>query len=661
MDNNFPNNKNDKNNNNNNANNEDNSNIYQILINKLNQNQNNNQINNNAINDQNEEEEYEYEEESMKEPIEEKNFSQQVDFLYHPHDPEDQSSIKNILIKQYKKHKKLLPEKDIQKNKKSTKKVGLKNLVTKSRDIIPFKNKNKGLFDPYLTQKELDYESNIKKQREERQRKIDEYEKNIRKKSRKKLEKDLNKKIVNYTGPKGKPLIKAKNYANKKVKKDEEDLIKHFVNIPKPHIKTKMAMNLGFDPKKYDVIINSLLKEISSIKAERKKENEMFKKQIQHYANDNVDKYNNYYEFIYKTQKLNYDNTRMNQPKNIYNKNKPTRGQAINNLMKKYFDDDEPKNKLKNISDINIINGINPESDTNIKNKSRKENKIKTNNYIKSSPTKKNDKKDLKGFINSDINFENIDKLLSADNLTFQDKINILTELNKELDNYSEKMPIIIQQVKNSLDQIYEEEDKAGGSNFRKEANKIPYVAMASRVAYHIIQSNYDEIIEKMLDELLFDCANDFNFIKLRKEQEMKKQDLINNFQLLHDNIEHIKNNEEKILERSNGLVNNINNKSKNNIKDLNDNRKKIIITKFRAQLDNNLINRNNNYRKEFRDYMVFKGSFYNENIFDIYDEYIEEEGENILNKAIDKFINDLHKFGGDLAKNEIKKIEENI
>ena len=653
MDNNSPNNKDDKNNKNSN---EDNSNIYQMLINKLNQNQNkssnNIQINNN--NEQNEEE-YEYEEESMKEPVEEKNFSQQVDFLYHPQDPEGQSSIKNILIKQYKKHKKLIPEKDFQKNKKNTKKIGSKN-----RDIIPFKNKNKGLFDPYLTQKELDYESNIKKQREERQKKIDEYEKNIRKKSRKKLEKDLNKKIINFAGPKGKPLIKAKNYANKKVKKDDEDLVKHFLNIPKPHIKPKIAKDLGFNPEKYDVIINSLLKEINNIKIERKKENEMFKKQIQLYANDNVDKYNNYYEFIYKTQKLNYDNTRMNQAKNIYNKIKPTRGQAINNLMKKYFDDGEPKNKLKKISDINIINGINPETDTSIKyknkdkDKSGNENKVKTNNYVKASPTKKNDKKDLKGLIDNNINFENLDKLLSAENLTFQDKINILTELNKELDNYSEKIPIIIEQVKNSLDQIYEDENKAGGNNFRKEANKIPFVAMASRAAYHIIQSNYDEIIEKMIDELLFDCANDLNIIHLRKEQQIKKQDLIANFQLLQDNIENMKKNEETIRERSNGLVINNNNQ---NIKDLNAIRKKIIITKFRAQLDNDLINRNNNYRKDFKDYMIFKGSFYKDNIFDIYDEYIEEEGENILNKAIDKYINDLHKFGGKLAINEINNI----
>ena len=252
----------------------------------------------------------------------------------------------------------------------------------------------------------------------------------------------------------------------------------------------------------------------------------------------------------------------------------------------------------------------------------------------------------------SNINFENIDKLLSAENLTFQDKINIMTELNKEIDNYSEKIPIIVEQVKNSLDQIYEDEDKAGGINFRKEADKIPFVAMASRAAYHIIQSNYDEIIEKMVDELLFDCANDLNIINHRKEQQMKKQDLITNFQLLQDNIELIKKNEETIRERSNGLVINNNN---NNIIDI---KKKIIITKFRAHLKDDLINRNNNYRKDFRDYMVFKGSFYKDNIFDIYDEYIEEEGENILNKAIDKYINDLHELGGYLAINEINNIE---
>ena len=180
-----------------------------------------------------------------------------------------------------------------------------------------------------------------------------------------------------------KPLIKAKNFEKKKIKKNQEDLIKHFVQVPKPKIQKKMAENYGFNPKKYDIIINSLLNEINDIKNERKKENEMFKKQIQLYANDNVDKYNNYYEFIYKNQKLNYENKKIKMPKrdnnniniNINkNKNKPTRGQIINNLMKKYFDKEDIQ--FKNKSDNDIIKGINNDNDNN--NKNKKNNIIKT-------------------------------------------------------------------------------------------------------------------------------------------------------------------------------------------------------------------------------------------------------------------------------------------
>ena len=86
----------------------------------MNQNNNINNISNNNNNiiiiiknnnkENNEEEEYE-EEHSKKGKVEEKNFAQQVDFLYHPNDLEDQSSIKNILIKHYKKQKKMIPEK----------------------------------------------------------------------------------------------------------------------------------------------------------------------------------------------------------------------------------------------------------------------------------------------------------------------------------------------------------------------------------------------------------------------------------------------------------------------------------------------------------------------------------------------------------------------
>ena len=41
---------------------------------------------------------------------------------------------------------------------------------------------------------------------------------------------------------------------------------------------------------------------------------------------------------------------------------------------------------------------------------------------------------------------------------------------------------------------------------------------------------------------------------------------------------------------------------------------------------------------------MTFKGSFYADNIFNIYDEFIEEESNIILNKIVDNFIGQLNK-----------------
>ena len=444
-----------------------------------------------------------------------------------------------------------------------------------------------------------------------------------------------------------------------KIKKNQEDLIKHFVQVPKPKIQKKMAENYGFNPKKYDIIINSLLNEINDIKNERKKENEMFKKQIQLYANDNVDKYNNYYEFIYKNQKLNYENKKIKMPKrdnnniniNINkNKNKPTRGQIINNLMKKYFDKDDIQ--FKNKSDNDIIKGINNDNDNNNKNINKKNNVIKTKNKINDIPINNIDN------IN-EINFDNIDKLLSAENLSFQDKINILTDINKNIDNYYNNMPIIVDQVKTSLNQLYDKE--IDQNNFRKEANKIPFIAMASKAAYQIIQSNNDKIIEEIIDELLYDCSYDLSIIDKTKKNILKKQQLINGLDSVKNNINNLKKNEEDIIEQSNLYKLKKEEELKNKYNDINEikNKKKCIkIIKFKAFVNDDFIDERYKYKNEFRNYMIFKGSFYHNDIFDIYDEYVEEEADNILNKIIDSYVDELHRYAGKTANNEINNIE---
>ena len=425
-----------------------------------------------------------------------------------------------------------------------------------------------------------------------------------------------------------------------------------------------MANNLGFNPKKYDEIINSLLKEINEVKNERKKENEMFKKKIQLYSKDNVDKYNNYYEFIYKNQKLNYENNKIkNSRYNNINNNikKPTRGQIINSLMEKYFGKDNKHNDAnanenESINEISLKNGNNK----NIKNKRNK------NIFGKDKIMNKNNIENIDDIlINNEeninkINFDNIDKLLSAENITFQDKVNILIELNKNLDNYYKDMPIFIEQVKSSLDKLYENENDP--NNFRKEVNKVPFVAMASKAAFQIIQANNDQIIEQIIDELLYECTYDFNNIDKQKKIILQKEKLNEQLNKVQNNI-NVNNpkNEGEILENLNIFLKKKEEELKNKINDdiINYNKKKKIkIIKFKAFVNDKFIEKRNNERNNFREYMIYKGSFYHENIFDIYDEFIEEEGENILNKIVDNYVDELHKQAQKMATDEMNNIE---
>ena len=567
---------------------EEKENIYQEILNKLNESETNNNDN--------------Y---TIKKA--EKNFSQQVDFLYHKNNPEGQSSIKNILIKQYKKHDKLPNENMTKKKRKNIKSYSPK------KKIIPYQNKNKGLFDPYLSQKELDYESNIEKQRAERQKKINEYEKNNRKK---KLKKDINKKILNFERPTIPSAKNKKILMNNKKNLKKEELITHFMQGPKPKIKKNLANNFGFYPKKYDMIVNSLINEMN----QGKKENLIFEKKMKNYGKKNIDRYNNYYENVYKDQINNVQNNKIKSNQSI----KPSRAQIIKGLMQKYFGkENNKKNKLneinKNDNDINIINNTKKSTKT-----KQIENFKDKNNILFDIETN-----------NEEINFDNIDKLLSSEKINFQDKINIISELNKNIDKYSNAMPLIINQVQNSLDKIYK--NNKIDSNFRKEVDKVPYIAMASKKAYQLIQTNIDFIIETIINELLLECALDFNEIRQKKLYLIKRYEMVKEFDLAKNNLNDILGKEKNIYEENVKFIedkkieiDNIN----NNIKD-----NKIIIKKYKINIDEELIKSNDKYKNDFREYMQFKGSFYAENIFDIYDEYIEEEANSLLDKMVNQII----------------------
>ena len=58
---------------------------------------------------------------------------------------------------------------------------------------------------------------------------------------------------------------------------------------------------------------------------------------------------------------------------------------------------------------------------------------------------------------------------------------------------------------------------------------------------------------------------------------------------------------------------------------------------------------------------MISKGSFYHNDIFNIYDQFVEEEAENILNKILDNYVEELHRCAGKLTNNEINIINKKI
>ena len=405
------------------------------------------------------------------------------------------------------------------------------------------------------------------------------------------------------------------------------------MQVPKPKIKKNLANNFGFFPKKYDMIINSLINEMN----EGKKENFVFQNKIHNYARKNIDTYNDYYEFVYNNQINNLQNNKNKFIKIDKNaqKAKPTRAEIIKGLMQKYFG--KENNKQNEPNEINIKNNDIKEKSiiikTNKLNKSNKKENSKDNNI------NNNLLLDLEMDENNDeINYDNIDKLLSSEKLNFQDKINIISELNKNIDKYSKEMPIIFNQVKDSLDKIYK--PNQNDINFIKEVNKVPYIAMASKSAYQIIQTNMDSIIEKIINELLFESAVNLNEINQKKLYLFKKQELINEINLAKNNLNDLIGNEKNIFEENIKLfedkkdkINKINNQIDEN---------QIFNKKYMANIDEDIIKRNEKYKDDFKEYMVFKGSFYAKNIFNIYDEFIEEESELLFDKIINQFIDKL-------------------
>ena len=596
--------------NNNNIEHEIDINNYNNIINFDNNNNNINNLNQNVEEEEEIEEENEsknnisssYSNNNLKKPIiPTENFSQQVDFLFNPKNPEWQTvpvqlnknkntSINNILPKKPEK-KTNLKNKDKKKKKSKSKnkfrggfginKIAKKKLENRpefdlSTKIDPISKKdNLSLF--YGTKGDSKYE----KQMKIREQKIEQYEedflrqKEIYKAKRQREDFELKK---NYMNQKYKT---SSNFYPKKNEKNE--FTKQINNLTKISYPNTNLRNYECNPQKYDIIIHSLLSEISQIKLQREKENKAFEEQIQKLQSDNLvkkrpksgvknikknigyinnnspyinikkyfDKYNKKNKrsltsnkYIKKTEKKieneipvssSKKNSKKSTKSNYYKNTKEKimeklkdieiqKQNKLNEILELQQNNIENNNKStnNNINNINVLNNIPPNiinPSQNVPNISNSSNIIFTGpQYVNYNPS-----------INTNI-------------LNFQDKAQILTELNNNIAKFTSGIPKLMNKVNEALNKIYANTDNP----IKKAINNHPFVIMASKATHHSIKKNIDNIVESIIDDLVMEMKNELDDI----EEKEKKIILMNNFGKVQNKLNVLKQDEILILKK---------------------------------------------------------------------------------------------------------------
>ena len=527
------------------------------------------------------------------------NFSQQVDFLFHPKNPEWQTTQKknisytnnnsitntnskiNFDLKKSSSKPKVNKKKKKSKNKfrgafniyrpKNNKKIENRpefDLCTKIEP--PSKKNNLSIF--YGTKGDTKYAKQIKL----REQKIEQYEE------------DFNRRKEIYKAKRQREDIELKkNYMNQKYKTSSDfypkknldnlnnEFIKQLNNLTKINYPKADLRNYECNPQKYDIIIHSLLSEISQIKLQREKENKAFIEQIKKLED-------------YNTNKKRPKSSIKNQKRNI---NANRNNNSVCKNIKKYFEKNNKKNKRPmtsnkyNMKTVKKIQNEIPVSFMN--NNTRKSNK---NNYYKNTKDKILEKlKDLEiqkenklneiiDLHNNNINnnnqmnnnnpnninqIQNINNIPPTQNiifsspqylnfspsintniLNFQDKAQILTELNNNLAKFTSGIPKLVNKVNEALNKIYANTENP----IKKAINNHPFVIMASKATHKAIRNNIGNIVESIIDDLILEIKDDLDDI----EEKEKKNIFMNNLGVAKSKLNELKKDEVITLKKYN-------------------------------------------------------------------------------------------------------------
>ena len=421
---------------------------------------------------------------------------------------------------------------------------------------------------------------------------------------------------------------------NGNYKFEQDNLYLQLKNMPKPPISKELAKEFGFDTKKFDATIDKLLYQISEVRKERMKENYIFEEKMkimENNMNPNGQKKNRN-NIMKNKAKANIKNNKinLNRPKSNYKSIKssgygiaPKKINIFSSRGRKKTKDNIkinniPAPKVANKKNNNIPNNQNNHS-LNIKNV--KNNNI--NNNLLSNKIKINNGKNEKlenEKINNDINIINPNKF------TFKDIVDEIDKIKKENQLIEDKYKNIPDNSINPLININNTINNKS-LNINKKISEENNLNILNNNK-HIYYKNNSELIMKNYE---FICQNIIN-------------DLLNELIIDLKNIEEAKYNKEK-----NEKQNNDNKMVKEN-KIKNENKKNL---KFKVELNKEFIERCNENKDNFKKYMKLKGSFFTNNIFEIYDSFIEEMSKEIVEQGLDYYIKQMDDFIKIMEKNK--------
>jgi len=220
-----------------------------------------------------------------------------------------------------------------------------------------------------------------------------------------------------------------------------------------------------------------------------------------------------------------------------YNSKKSTKNNYYKNtkdrILEKIKDlEVQKENKLneiiylhnKNNINNNQINNINP---TNINQIQNIQNIPSTQNIIFSSPQ-----------------YLNFSPLINTNILNFQDKAQILTELNNNIAKFTSGIPKLVNKVNEALNKIYANTENP----IKKAINNHPFVIMASKATHKAIRNNIGNIVENIIDDLILEIKDDLDDI----EEKEKKNIFMKNLGFAKNKLNELKKDELIILKKYN-------------------------------------------------------------------------------------------------------------